>query len=96
MGKKHFTLLDKFEEIEETKEEIEKEEIEETKEKEKIEKEELKYRTLSRLNIRREPDGVIMDVVEKDTILEVEKIEDGWAQLKDKSFCMAKYLEQID
>lgn len=91
MGKKHFTLVDKIEELEEAKEKIEKEEIEETKE-----KEELKYRTLSRLNIRREPDGVIMDVVEKDTILEVEKIEDGWAQLKDKSFCMAKYLEQID
>lgn len=49
--------------------------------------------TTVRLRIRKAPNGEIVRVVSKGTILEFTEIKDGWAHLTDGNYCMVKFLD---
>lgn len=49
--------------------------------------------TTVKLRIRKVPNGEIVRVVSKDTMLEFTEIKDGWAHLTDGNYCMVKFLD---
>ena len=49
--------------------------------------------TTVKLRIRKVPNGEIIRVVSKGTMLEFMEIKDGWAHLTDGNYCMVKFLD---
>lgn len=49
--------------------------------------------TTVKLRIRKVPNGEIVRVVSKGTMLEFTEIKDGWAHLIDGNYCMVKFLD---
>ena len=49
--------------------------------------------TTVKLRIRKVPNGEIVRVVSKGTMLEFIEVKDGWAHLIDGNYCMVKFLD---
>lgn len=49
--------------------------------------------TVSKLRVRKEPDGEILKVLNEGAAVKVLKEENGWAELKDGTYVMSEFLK---